>query len=91
MKKLIPIIALACILIILLCIAVNLASCNYQMIDLTYQFDYAYISYGDGTVTKVKIASWRDFEDGDQIQVTGTDGTTYLVHSENCVLVKEGA
>lgn len=83
MKKIIAIIMLACILL-------TLVSCNYQVIDLNYKFDYAYISYGDGTVEKVEIASWRDYEDGDQIQVTGTDGTVYLVHSENCVLVKEG-
>lgn len=83
MKKIIAIIMLACMMLLL-------ASCNYQMVDLNYKFDYAYISYGDGTVEKVEIASWRDYEEGDQIQVTSTDGTVYLVHSENCVLVKEG-
>ena len=60
------------------------------MFDGVYTFDYAYISYGDGTVEKVEVASWRDYEDSDQIQITSTDGTVYLVHSENCVLVKEG-
>lgn len=83
MKKIIATIILAFTML-------TLASCNYQVIDLNYKFDYAYISYGDGTVEKIKVASWRDYEDGDQIQVTSTDGTVYLVHSENCVLVKEG-
>lgn len=84
MKKIIAIIMLTCVLL-------TLIGCgNYQMVDLNYKFDYAYISYGDGTVEKVEVASWRDFEDGDQLQITGTDGTVYLVHSENCVLVKEG-
>lgn len=66
-----------------------LISCNYQMVDLNYKFDYAYISFGDGTVKKVEIASWRDYEDGEQIQITDTDGNVYLVSSFNCVLVKE--
>ena len=76
-------------LFILICLVVMLIGCNYQMVDIHYEFNYAYISYGDGTVKKVEIKSWRDYEDGDQIQVTGKDGTVYLVHSENCVLVKE--
>lgn len=83
MKKIIAITILVCTLL-------TLVGCNYQMFDTNYKFDYAYISYGDGTVEKVDVASWRDFEDGDQIQVTATDGSVYLVHSSNCVLVKEG-
>lgn len=84
MKKIFAILILACVLL-------TLVGCgNYQMVDLNYSFDYAYISYGDGTVEKVEVASWRDYEDGDQIQITGKDGTVYLVHSENCVLIKEG-
>ena len=35
-----------------------------------------------------KIESWKDYDDGDQIQVK-IDGTTYLVHSVNIVLIKE--
>lgn len=67
-----------------------LSSCNYQIVDLEYSFTHAYISYGDGTVEKVEIRGWRDYEDGEQIQITAKDGTVYLVSSYNCVLVKEG-
>lgn len=77
-------------LLIFICITLALVSCNYQVVDFNYNFDYAYISYGDGTVKKVEVASWRDYEDGEQIQVTDTDGNIYLVSSFNCVLVKEG-
>ena len=35
-----------------------------------------------------KIDSWTDYEDGDQIQVV-INGTTYLVHSTNIVLIQE--
>lgn len=64
-------------------------ACNYQFIDTTYAFDYAIISYGNGVTEKIKIKSWRDYEDGEQIQITAVDGTVYLVSSFNCVLVKE--
>lgn len=42
----------------------------------------------DGSVISGKIESWKDYDDGDQIQVK-IDGTTYLVHSVNIVLIKE--
>ena len=66
-----------------------LASCNRQVADFTYGFDYAYISVGDGTIKKVEVKSWIDYEDSDVIQITGTDGNVYLTHYQNCVLVKE--
>lgn len=44
--------------------------------------------YPDGSVISGKIESWKDYDDGDQIQVK-IDGTTYLVHSVNIALIKE--
>ena len=79
------------IAILFICIMIfTFVGCNYQMVDFNYNFDYAYINFGDGTVKKVEIDSWRDYEDGEQIQVTDTDGNVYLVSSFNCILVKEG-
>lgn len=78
------------ILLVLIFTILALVGCNRQVVDLNYKFDYAYISYGDGTVQKVEIKSWRDYEDSEQIQITDTDGNVYLVSSYNCVLVKEG-
>lgn len=46
------------------------------------------VRYPDGSVISGKIESWKDYDDGDQIQVK-IDGTTYLVHSVNIVLIKE--
>ena len=40
------------------------------------------------SVISGKIESWKDYDDGDQIQVK-IDGTTYLVHSANIALIKE--
>jgi len=67
---------------------VVLTSCNKQIIDLTYNFNYAYIILPDNTVVQGRVESWTDYEDGDQLQVK-IDGVTYLVHSSDCVLVND--
>ncbi len=69
-------------------IAAALSSCNRQQIDLTYKYDRAIIALPDGTVIEGKVTSWRDYEDGDQIQVK-VNGKTYLVHSSNVALIAE--
>lgn len=77
-------------LLLMLCVLPLLTACgNQQFIDTTYTFNKAMIKLQDGTVTTVDIQSWRDFEDGDQVQIKTTDGTTYLVHSSNCTLIAE--
>lgn len=75
--------------ILALGMALSLAGCgNRQMIDLTYSYKYAIISLPNGEIVEGKVDSWKDFEDGDQIQVT-IDGVTYLVHSTDAVLMTE--
>ena len=70
-------------------LAVSLAAWgNRQMIDMTYTYDRAVISLPNGEVVDGKIQSWRDYEDGDQIQVT-VNGKTYLVHSTNIALIND--
>ncbi len=67
----------------------SLAGCgNRQMIDLTYSCKYAIISLPNGEIIEGKVDSWRDYEDGDQIQVT-IDGVTYLIHATDAVLMTE--
>ena len=67
---------------------VILTGCNKQIFDTTYSFDRAIISLPNGDIIEGKIDSWTDYEDGDQIQVK-INGTTYLVHSSNIVLIAE--
>lgn len=62
--------------------------CNKTIIDTTYKFDRAIISLPNGGVIEGKIETWKDYEDGDQIQVK-IDGKTYLAHSEDVVLISE--
>lgn len=60
---------------------------NKQIVDWVYGYDYACISLQDGTYVEGKVDSWRDYEDGDQLQVC-IEGNTYLVHASNCTLIK---
>lgn len=81
MKK---IITVSLIIGILLCVV----SCNMQIVDTTYKYDKAIIHLPNGEVVEGKVDSWRDYADGDQIQVK-INGDTYLVHSSNIVLIAE--
>lgn len=66
-----------------------LAGCgNMQVLDTTVTFDKAIIELPNGEVLEGKVESWRDFDGSDQLQVK-IDGAMYLVHSSDCVLIKE--
>ena len=78
MKKIIAV-------ILIVVMVFTLASCNYQMFDTKYNFSHAILKLPNGDIVEGKVDSWRDFEDGDQIQVK-IHGVTYLVHSTNVVL-----
>lgn len=68
--------------------AMALSACgNRQVFDTTYTFNKAIISLPDGTVVEGKVSSWKDYE-GDQFQVV-VEGTTYLLHASNVVLISE--
>ena len=69
-------------------LAVSLAACNKQVVDLTYSYERAIISLPNGEIVEGKVRSWTDFEDGDQIQVK-IDGVMYLVHASQVVLISE--
>lgn len=82
MKK--ALIALLLLLTLLLCAACG----NRSLFDTTYTFNYAIVGLPDGTYVEGPVTSWRDYEDGDQLQVT-INGVTYLTHSSNVVLMAE--
>ena len=65
-------------------IAFGAAGCNYQLIDMNYKYTNAYIKIGDEW-KDVEIKTWKDYE-GEQIQITLTDGTVILTNSINCIL-----
>lgn len=77
-------------LLLIVLIIITLTSCgNYDLLDTEYKFDYALVLFpGDTEATKIQIKQWTDY-DGEQLQITATDGTIYVVNSVNCILVKE--
>ncbi len=77
-----------CLLSALIMLLALSACGNRQLIDTTYTFNKAIISLPNGTVVEGKVTSWKDYEDGDQIQVV-IDGTTYLLHASNVALVSD--
>lgn len=68
----------------------SLTSCNQQIWDFNYKYDYAIIQLGNGKVVEGKIKYWTDYEDGEQLQITMEDGTVYLTSSFNCTLIYYG-
>ena len=75
--------------ILALGMALSLAGCgNRQRINLTYSYKYAIISLPNGEIVEGKVDSWKDFEDGDQLQIT-VDDVTYLVRATDAVLMTE--
>ena len=61
---------------------------NKQWFDLTFSFEHAIVSLPNGEVIEGTVDSWKDFEDGDQIQVK-IDGVTYLTHISNVVMLSD--
>lgn len=77
-----------CAIALVIMMVIGMTSCNYQMVDTTYNYDRAIVSLPNGELVEGDVESWKDYEDGDQIQVK-IDGVTYLVHSANVVLISE--
>lgn len=72
--------------IISLIILLTCCSCNYQVIDLDYDYDKIVCYYGDENF-ELKIDKWTDYE-GEQLQIK-SDGKTYLLSANNCYMIKE--
>ena len=81
MKK--KIVALVLVVLMFVCV---LCSCNRQIIDVTYKYNYAYIELPGGKVVEGKLDSWYDYENSDVVQVV-INGVSYLTHYENVVLI----
>lgn len=62
-----------------------LSGCNLQVIDTTWKYDIAYINIGSETLT-CDVASWKDYQESDMIQVKCEDGRSFLGHSTSIIL-----
>lgn len=62
---------------------------NKQIFDTTFSFNHAYVSLPDGGIIYDEVASWKDFEDGDSIQIKFKNGKSILTHISNVVLISD--
>ena len=76
------------IIISMLIMILTMTGCNKQVVDFTYKYDWAVLGLPNGNVIEGEVDSWRDYGDGDQIQVT-IDGVTYLTHATDVVLIDQ--
>ena len=76
-------------LMLLPSLALAISSCgNLDMFDTNYTYHYAITKWPDGTVKKIEIEYWSDYE-GEQIQIISADGTIYLLSMNNTILVRD--
>lgn len=80
-----PILICLTTILLILSIGIIATGCNRTLIDTNYTFKHAQIE-GIGTI---EISSWTDYDQSDMIQVTGKDGTVYLTHSSNVILLSK--
>lgn len=76
------------ILVSIMLVSAILSSCNQTVFDTAWKFDKAILTIGDETKT-IDISSWTDFDGSDCVQFTAKDGTVYLTHYSNVILIKE--
>lgn len=87
MKKLYAGLIIALTLLLASCAPSDTVNANKQWLDFNYTFDTAIIDLHSEVIT-VKVKTWTDYEDGEQLQIVTEDGTVYLTSSYNCTLIK---
>ena len=77
-------------LIIALCLTLTACHIGNRKIglDTTQTFRWAIIQLGNGELIEGPVDSWRDFNEGDSVQIT-IKGITYLTHYANVILATE--
>ena len=74
---------------LLVTILTTFAGCgNKAIIDTKYTFNKAIIDVGNEVIA-IEVENWKDYEDGEQLQIVAKDGTVYLTSSFNCTLIEE--
>lgn len=73
------------LLLVLLLSLLTLCSCNKKMIT-SKDYDYAIIKLQNGEVIETSVHSWSNVDENN-VQVTTTDGVTYLVNTVNLTLM----
>ena len=71
---------------LLLVFTLTLTGCNKQLIDWNYSYKKVHL-YETGTC--YEISSWRDYENGEQLQVHIKGKGKILISSMSCFLVED--
>lgn len=74
------------VLLLVAVLAIMTGCGNRAMFDGVWTFDYAQIAMPDGGFVDGRVESWRDYDDGDQLQLK-IDGVVYLTHATNVVMM----
>lgn len=81
MKKIIAITTIVSMLL-------ALTACgNYRFVDSHWEFNYAYITFPDGTVKEVEVVRWA--EDSQSVTIEASDGQVYSVSYYHVIMTKE--
>lgn len=75
--------------VIIFVILVTSVGCNYQIVDFNYKFTKVHMSFDGEHYQCYNIESWRDYEDGEQIQVDIDGYGTVLASSVNAILIQD--
>ena len=86
MKKIvICIIAIVTLALVVICSFGGSIGNRQIGIDTTQTFAWGIIQLGNGELIEGTVTSWRDFDDGDEVQLTINE-ITYLTHYSNVIL-----
>lgn len=85
MKKII----LVCMLVMMVVVLASCSVGNRQVgMDTIQTFDRYKIVIGDDVIEGT-IKTWRDFDDSDVVQIMDSNGTVYLTHYRNALIVRD--
>lgn len=60
---------------------------NWQIVDTTWNYNYAIVQLPDGRIIEGTVDGWKDYENSDSVQVK-IDGDTYYTHLSNVALMQ---
>ena len=78
-----------CAIMLLVAMLLNACSLSNRQLgpDVALSFNQFILNIGDKTVVGT-VQSWRDFENSDVVQFTDSNGSIYLTHYSNVVLIR---
>ena len=75
--------------VIIFVILVTSVGCNYQAFDLDYNFKKVHMTLDGENYQCYDIESWRDYGDGEQLQIDVKGYGKILTSSYNAILIKD--